>query len=109
MKYLLLIFLVIPVIGVGQDGINIISSHSVPSVYIIPNDKLDTIPSSILISHKAPSFGHGIDGYCIYQYGVCTKEHLRYWRKRWIVIGPEYVVWGCVRRDLTTTKKTRKR
>jgi hypothetical protein len=60
--------------------------------------RLDTTPSSILISHKPPSFGHSIDGYCIYQGDHCTGKHLRYWHRRWIVIGPEYTVWGCKRR-----------
>jgi hypothetical protein len=58
----------------------------------------DTIPSKILISHKPPSFGHSIDGYCIYQGNHCTGRHLRYWHRQWIVIGPEYTVWGCKRR-----------
>ena len=58
----------------------------------------DTIPSSILISHKAPSFTHSIDGYCIYKGDHCTGRHLRYWHKRWVKIGPEYTVWGCKRR-----------
>jgi hypothetical protein len=65
--------------------------------------KPDTIPSSILITHKPPSFGHSIDGYCIYQGNVCTGKHLRYWHKRWIVIGPEYTVWGC--KMVNTPKK----
>src|ERR1043165_5582612 len=57
--------------------------------------RLDTLPSSILISHKPPSFGHAIHGYCIYQGDHCIGKHLRYWHRRWIVIGPEYTVWGC--------------
>lgn len=70
----------------------------------IVDNKPDTIPSSILISHKPPSFGHSIDGYCIYQGDHCTGKHLRYWHRRWIVIGPEYIVWGCKRR-VNTPKK----
>jgi hypothetical protein len=57
--------------------------------------KLDTLPSAILLSHKPPSFGHAVNGYCVCQGGVCTGNHLRYWHKRWIRVGPEYVVWGC--------------
>lgn len=59
----------------------------------------DTIPSTLLISAHPPAFGHAIDGYCVYQQGFCTGKHLRYWRKRWIVVGPEYTVWGCRRVD----------
>jgi hypothetical protein len=60
--------------------------------------RIDTIPSKILLSHDAPAFGHSIDGYCICKGGQCTGRHLRYWHRRWIVIGPEYTVWGCKRR-----------
>jgi hypothetical protein len=63
-----------------------------------PEPKLDTLPSTILLTHKPPAFGHSIDGYCIYQGGACTGKHLRYWRKTWIRVGPEYMVWGCKRR-----------
>jgi hypothetical protein len=59
---------------------------------------LDTLPSRILISHEPPAFTHSIDGYCVYKDNVCTGKHLRFWRKRWITIGPEYTVWGCKRR-----------
>lgn len=104
MKYLLLIILNAPIILSAQDKTAIIDTRSIPSVYIPPSHNLDTIPSSILVSHKAPSFGHAVNGYCVYQYGACTKKHIRYWRKRWVVIGPEYVVWGCIRRDQTTVK-----
>jgi hypothetical protein len=58
----------------------------------------DTIPSKLLISAEPPSFGHSIMGYCIYQDGACTGNHLKYWRKRWVVIGPEYDVWKCKKR-----------
>lgn len=105
MKYLLLIFLTIPIIGVSQSYIGY--THKVVNnvVYLdsgaIPKTfaKSDTIPSSILISHKAPSFGHSIDGYCIYKYGQCTGKHLKVWRKKLIVIPPQYIIWKCIRRD----------
>jgi hypothetical protein len=58
----------------------------------------DTIPATLLITRKPPSFGHSIDGYCIYQGGVCTGKHLKYWHKKWVVVGPEYDVWRCKRR-----------
>ena len=64
---------------------------------IIP--KSDTIPSTILISHKSPSFGHGIDGYCVYKNDKCTGIHYKVWRKRMVLIGPEYIIWGCKRRN----------
>lgn len=75
------------------------SDSIVYSVYIVPSNKLDTVPSSILISHKSPSFGHGIDGYCVYKNDKCAGIHYKVWRKRMILIGPEYVIWGCKRRD----------
>ena len=61
--------------------------------------KADTIPSSILVSHKSPSFGHGIDGYCVYKNDACTGVHYKIWHKRMVLIGPEYIIWGCKRRD----------
>lgn len=60
--------------------------------------KPDTIPSTILISHKAPSFGHSVDGYCLYRNGACTGNHFKYWHKQLIIIGPEYTIWSCKRR-----------
>jgi len=92
-----------------------LDSFSQNKLYLWPDGKLsvlnprpamtttDTLPSSILISHKPPSFGHSIDGYCIYQGDHCVGKRLRYWHKRWIVIGPEYTVWGCKR--VNTPKK----
>jgi hypothetical protein len=67
--------------------------------------KLDTIPSTLLISAHPPAFGHAINGYCVYRQGVCTGKHLRYWRKKWKEVGPEYILWGCERVD--TLKKLR--
>lgn len=66
---------------------------------IADNQGADTIASVILISHKSPSFGHGIDGYCVYKNDKCTGIHYKVWRKRMILIGPEYIIWGCKRRD----------
>lgn len=63
------------------------------------NNKPDTIPSWILLSAgRIQSFGHAIEGYCIYQGDACSGRHLKYWHKRFIAIGPQYVVWGCRRR-----------
>jgi hypothetical protein len=64
---------------------------------INPRSLYDTIPATLLITHKPPSFGHSIDGYCVYWEGICTGKHLRYWRKRWVVVGLDYTVWGCKR------------
>lgn len=58
----------------------------------------DTVPSKILISAEPPAFGHSIDGYCVYRKDSCTGRHLKFWHKRWIVIGLEYTVWACKRR-----------
>jgi len=61
--------------------------------------KKDTVPSRILISSRPPSFGHSIDGYCIYVWGRCTRVHLIFRRKKLIKLGPQHDVWMCNRRD----------
>lgn len=86
-------------IGLSALPIYVPGSEAITG-YVVPAipPKLDTLPAHLLISHKPPSFGHSIEGYCIVKNGVCTGRHLRYWHRRWIVIGPEYTVWGCKRR-----------
>jgi hypothetical protein len=102
MKLILLIFFFSSLDGISQDT-TFIYLHDAGMLCkcskCVAANRIDTLPSTILLTHKPPSFGHGIDGYCIYQGGTCTGKHLRYWRKRWIRIGPEYDVWGCKRRD----------
>lgn len=109
MKYVLIIILSFPFIVVGQvyidsserssisDPVWKLGKHSSSIGYVVlsMDEKSDTIPSSILISGKAPSFGHSIDGYCIYKYGECTGRHLKMWHKKLINIPSQYTVWYC--------------
>jgi hypothetical protein len=101
MKLLLLIFLTGSLNGFAQTGATRRDLWSGEALFT--RAAIDTLPSTILITHKPPSFTHAINGYCIYQGGICTGKHLRYWRKRWVRIGPEYTVWGCKR--VNTLKK----
>lgn len=59
----------------------------------------DTVPSRILISHhRGQTFGHAIDGYCIYKDSVCTGRHLAVVNKTFIPLKQQYDIWGCIRR-----------
>jgi hypothetical protein len=97
--------------GFSQTSLNAICYHNTPAckcssgdVVLMDVAKPDTIPATLLITHKPPSFGHATNGYCVYQGGVCTGKHLRYWHKTWVVVGPEYDVWRCKRRVFTPNK-----
>src|ERR1044072_2730258 len=64
---------------------------------VIENDTIvtiaDTLASHILVSHKPPSFGHSIEGYCIVVGNNCTGRHLVWRRRRFVEIKPPYDVW----------------
>jgi hypothetical protein len=73
-------------------------------------NKPDTLASHLLISHRPPSFGHSIEGYCIVVNGDCIGSHLVYrstrsWlfgRRKWSFIKVEpnsYDVWRCIRKE----------
>jgi hypothetical protein len=59
----------------------------------------DTLASHLLISHRPPSFGHSIEGYCIVVNGSCTGRHLVYRKKKFVEIKPPYDVWRCIRKE----------
>jgi hypothetical protein len=60
----------------------------------------DTLCSHLLVSHRPPSFGHSIEGYCIVVNDVCTGRHLVYRRKKFVEIKPPYDVWRCIRKEV---------
>jgi hypothetical protein len=62
--------------------------------------KPDTVASHLLVSHKPPSFGHSIEGYCVVVGGNCTGKHLVWRRKRFVEIKPQYDVWRCIRKEV---------
>lgn len=59
---------------------------------------LDTIPATLLVTHKSPSFAHSINGYCLYSGGKCIGQHIRVWRGKAFHIVKPNVVWKCERR-----------
>jgi hypothetical protein len=60
----------------------------------------DTLASHLLVSHRPPSFGHSIEGYCIVINDACTGRHLVYRRKHFVEIKPPYDVWRCIRKEV---------
>jgi hypothetical protein len=63
-------------------------------------NKPDTLASHLLVSHRPPSFGHSIEGYCIVVNNICTGRHLVYRRKKFVEIKPPYDVWRCIRKEV---------
>jgi len=70
----------------------------------------DTLASHLLVTHRPPSFAHGIEGFCITINGRCTGKHLVYrnerrWpfgRARWVFkpVGEGCDVWRCIRKEV---------
>lgn len=86
-------------IGLSALPIYVPGSEAITG-YVVPAipPKLDTLPAHILISHKPPSFGHSIEGYCVVKDGVCTGKHLVYRRGKFIALKQQYDVWRCIRK-----------
>lgn len=102
MKHLLLFLLCQGSLDGFSQG-NYCPVHNVQnckSMHFSANAQADTLASHILVSHKPPSFGHSIEGYCIVVGGNCTGKHLVWRRRRFVEIKPPYDVWRCVRREV---------
>lgn len=109
MKQTLIILIAIGVysLSYSQNALyGVVNSPSGPNpncmcdICIKYKPKPDTIASHLLISHKPPSFGHSIEGYCIVVNDVCTGRHLVWRRRRFVEIKPPYDVWRCVRKEV---------